>query len=167
MPSDIYTLASITLHHWRYCWFDCLEKRPFPSQMDSLRSTRRHDCLDRSTLRTQRKLRYLEKLSLYDNHIAGASLATLTRRHIYLRNNCVRFSGRDIFLLRFVKLDAGCNWINTLMTLKKQNNGNQSRENVARIEPDADEGKVLCLHCQRTATNGIKCRGFCVADSDY
>jgi hypothetical protein len=24
--------------------------------------------------------------------------------------------------------------------------------------------KVLCPHCQRTATNGVKCRGVCVAD---
>lgn len=30
-----------------------------------------------------------------------------------------------------------------------------------------DKEKVLCIHCQRTATNGIKCQGFCVADSDY
>lgn len=27
--------------------------------------------------------------------------------------------------------------------------------------------KVLCSHCQRTATNGIKCKGICVADNDY
>lgn len=27
--------------------------------------------------------------------------------------------------------------------------------------------KILCSHCQRTATNGIKCKGICVADSDY
>jgi hypothetical protein len=27
--------------------------------------------------------------------------------------------------------------------------------------------KILCPHCQRTATNGIKCQGICVADSDY
>jgi len=27
--------------------------------------------------------------------------------------------------------------------------------------------KVLCPHCQRTATNGIKCKGICVADNDY
>jgi hypothetical protein len=27
--------------------------------------------------------------------------------------------------------------------------------------------KVLCPHCQRTATNGKKCKGICVADSDY
>ncbi len=27
--------------------------------------------------------------------------------------------------------------------------------------------KVLCNHCGRTARNGIKCRGYCVADNDY
>jgi hypothetical protein len=27
--------------------------------------------------------------------------------------------------------------------------------------------KILCPHCQRTATNGNKCKGICVADSDY
>jgi 2-isopropylmalate synthase len=26
---------------------------------------------------------------------------------------------------------------------------------------------VLCPHCRRTATNGLKCKGICVADSDY
>jgi|GEM_PF-3397501 len=26
---------------------------------------------------------------------------------------------------------------------------------------------ILCPHCRRTATNGIKCKGICVADSDY
>lgn len=31
----------------------------------------------------------------------------------------------------------------------------------------AEEEKVLCPHCLRTATNGIKCKGICVADSDY
>lgn len=31
-----------------------------------------------------------------------------------------------------------------------------------------DQGeKILCPHCKRTATNGIKCKGICVADSDY
>jgi hypothetical protein len=29
------------------------------------------------------------------------------------------------------------------------------------------EEKTLCPHCKRTATNGIKCKGICVADSDY
>jgi hypothetical protein len=27
--------------------------------------------------------------------------------------------------------------------------------------------KILCPHCQRTATNGIKCKGICVSDNDY
>ena len=26
---------------------------------------------------------------------------------------------------------------------------------------------VLCNHCKRTATNGIRCLGMCVADNDY
>jgi len=25
---------------------------------------------------------------------------------------------------------------------------------------------ILCEHCKRTATNGVKCKGICVADSD-
>ena len=27
--------------------------------------------------------------------------------------------------------------------------------------------KVLCEHCGRTANNGIRCLGMCVADNDY
>ena len=27
--------------------------------------------------------------------------------------------------------------------------------------------KILCSHCMRTATNGIRCLGMCVADNDY
>ncbi|WP_126387684.1 hypothetical protein [Pseudanabaena sp. ABRG5-3] len=26
---------------------------------------------------------------------------------------------------------------------------------------------ILCQHCLRTASNGIKCQGICVADSNY
>ncbi len=29
------------------------------------------------------------------------------------------------------------------------------------------EEKILCPHCRRTANNGIKCKGICVADNDY
>ncbi|MFM7364685.1 MAG: hypothetical protein ACKO11_09350 [Cuspidothrix sp.] len=35
------------------------------------------------------------------------------------------------------------------------------------IHQATETEKVLCPHCQRTATNGIKCKGICVADSDY
>ena len=27
--------------------------------------------------------------------------------------------------------------------------------------------KVLCNHCGRTFSNGIRCQGICVADNDY
>ena len=27
--------------------------------------------------------------------------------------------------------------------------------------------KILCNHCGRTTSNGIRCLGICVADSDY
>jgi hypothetical protein len=33
--------------------------------------------------------------------------------------------------------------------------------------PTAEPDKVLCPHCLRTAKNGIKCQGICVADSEY
>ena len=26
---------------------------------------------------------------------------------------------------------------------------------------------ILCTHCKRTASNGIRCLGMCVADNDY
>ena len=30
-----------------------------------------------------------------------------------------------------------------------------------------DKEKILCDHCKRTSSNGIRCLGICVADSDY
>jgi hypothetical protein len=42
----------------------------------------------------------------------------------------------------------------------------QTRVNT-KINQEIETEKVLCSHCQRTATNGIKCKGICVADSDY
>ena len=29
------------------------------------------------------------------------------------------------------------------------------------------EEKILCNHCMRTTSNGIRCMGICVADNDY
>ncbi|WP_156097889.1 hypothetical protein [Synechococcus sp. KORDI-100] len=37
----------------------------------------------------------------------------------------------------------------------------------AEAAETSNNEKVLCQHCQRTATNGIRCLGMCVADSDY
>ena len=30
-----------------------------------------------------------------------------------------------------------------------------------------DKNKILCNHCKRTASNGMRCLGICVADNDY
>jgi hypothetical protein len=35
------------------------------------------------------------------------------------------------------------------------------------IKPEIKSAPILCPHCQRTATNGLKCKGICVAESDY
>ncbi|MEM8603644.1 MAG: hypothetical protein AAGF24_07390 [Cyanobacteria bacterium P01_H01_bin.121] len=36
-----------------------------------------------------------------------------------------------------------------------------------QLEAEPIAEKILCPHCRRTATNGIKCKGICVADNDY
>ncbi|MGK7955178.1 MAG: hypothetical protein AB4063_07940 [Crocosphaera sp.] len=34
-------------------------------------------------------------------------------------------------------------------------------------ETSSNQDSILCPHCKRTASNGIKCKGICVADDDY
>ena len=29
------------------------------------------------------------------------------------------------------------------------------------------DSKILCNHCKRTAKNGVRCLGMCVADNSY
>ncbi len=45
---------------------------------------------------------------------------------------------------------------------------NIKKDNTSKNTPQESEPeKILCPHCLRTATNGIKCKGICVAESDY
>ena len=54
------------------------------------------------------------------------------------------------------------------MTSKLQTEKCQPQTNVNKeIDREIEKEKILCPHCRRTATNGIKCKGICVADSDY
>ena len=39
--------------------------------------------------------------------------------------------------------------------------------NVLKINSSLKEDAVLCNHCKRTASNGVRCLGMCVADNDY
>ncbi|MDJ0843372.1 hypothetical protein [Crocosphaera sp.] len=43
----------------------------------------------------------------------------------------------------------------------------QTIENQETSEDSSNQEPVLCPHCKRTASNGIKCKGICVADADY
>ena len=40
-------------------------------------------------------------------------------------------------------------------------------ENKKEPRVSLDKEKILCNHCKRTASNGIRCLGICVADNDY
>ena len=41
----------------------------------------------------------------------------------------------------------------------------KSKDSECNSEKKSD--KILCLHCNRTASNGIRCLGICVADNEY
>ena len=44
---------------------------------------------------------------------------------------------------------------------------NDKTENKKNSRFFLDKEKILCKHCKRTASNGIRCLGICVADNDY
>ena len=46
-----------------------------------------------------------------------------------------------------------------LISFKDQNN--------LKIKVTSEEDPILCNHCKRTRSNGVRCLGMCVADNDY
>tara|TARA_A100001388_G_scaffold246458_1_gene205478 strand:- start:2962 stop:3129 length:168 start_codon:yes stop_codon:yes gene_type:complete len=40
-------------------------------------------------------------------------------------------------------------------------------QNSLKINLSSKKDVILCKHCKRTASNGIRCLGMCVADNDY
>ena len=36
-----------------------------------------------------------------------------------------------------------------------------------KSKSSSNKDNILCQHCKRTANNGIRCLGMCVADNDY
>ncbi len=46
-----------------------------------------------------------------------------------------------------------------LISLNDQNNSD--------INLPLKKDPILCNHCKRTASNGVRCLGMCVADNDY
>ena len=40
-------------------------------------------------------------------------------------------------------------------------------QNKPNIHLPSENDPILCDHCKRTASNGVRCLGMCVADNDY
>ena len=40
-------------------------------------------------------------------------------------------------------------------------------QNNSKTNLPSDKDPILCNHCKRTASNGVRCLGMCVADNDY
>ena len=40
-------------------------------------------------------------------------------------------------------------------------------QNSAEVNVLSKKDAVLCKHCKRTASNGVRCLGMCVADNEY
>jgi len=40
-------------------------------------------------------------------------------------------------------------------------------QNNSKINLTSEKDHILCNHCKRTASNGVRCLGMCVADNDY
>ena len=40
-------------------------------------------------------------------------------------------------------------------------------QNSSKINLSLKKDPILCNHCKRTASNGVRCLGMCVADNDY
>jgi hypothetical protein len=58
------------------------------------------------------------------------------------------------------------NKLNGLKSSDFQSNENNVENKKICASQNKSE-KVLCEHCGRTANNGIRCLGMCVADNDY
>ena len=61
----------------------------------------------------------------------------------------------QVMVLRMTLFDS----TKGLISLKVQNNSNINLTSV--------KDPILCNHCKRTASNGGRCLGMCVADNDY
>ena len=53
-----------------------------------------------------------------------------------------------------------------IMLIKSLDVHNDSEADEIIVD-SPNNSKVLCEHCGRTSTNGVKCIGKCVADSNY
>ena len=71
----------------------------------------------------------------------------------------------------FRKVEITAQWPTILLSQSAQplilNNMTTQPQPDQQPRPETKPEPILCTHCLRTATNGIKCQGICVADSNY
>ena len=60
-----------------------------------------------------------------------------------------------VMTIRMARFDS----TQDLISFKDQNN--------SKINLPEEKDPILCNHCKRTASNGVRCLGMCVADNDY
>jgi len=61
----------------------------------------------------------------------------------------------QVMFLRMTLFDS----TQDLISFKDQNN--------SKINLTLEKDPILSNHCKRTASNGVRCLGMCVADNDY
>ncbi|MDJ0601519.1 MAG: hypothetical protein QNJ37_22075 [Crocosphaera sp.] len=54
-----------------------------------------------------------------------------------------------------------------ISSLENPQKNSEEITNQKNTENPSNQEPILCPHCKRTASNGIKCKGICVADDDY
>ena len=54
----------------------------------------------------------------------------------------------------------------TLFDLTQELISSKDNKN-SKINVTSKKDLILCNHCKRTASNGVRCLGMCVADNDY
>ena len=54
-----------------------------------------------------------------------------------------------------------------MKTINNMKNNSHQEDNLQISNNKKKNEKILCNHCGRTANNGIRCLGICVADNDY
>ena len=64
--------------------------------------------------------------------------------------------------------------VSTQVTIQRMTLFDSNQELISLKVPDSSkinhpEKKfpILCNHCKRTASNGVRCLGMCVADNEY
>ena len=64
--------------------------------------------------------------------------------------------------------------VSTQVTIPRMDLSNSTKElisfkdqNNSKVNLSSEKDPILCNHCKRTASNGVRCLGMCVADNDY